>query len=755
MGLSYLAEAKGGYPTGYNTVAQTKSVFGGVKFENSDKLTFGEGFRLIENTLSARLTEENPLDGDRYDNASEVFMTRRLKIMSISGTVSDNGATALGGKSMIRRDEIKISELVLKNFINEKELLGRRVKAYYKYNEDSGKNELLYIRFLEHEIITIDAEAFEGFENRKYTYKNNNDRIISLSLESDFILIYNNMALIDGSLFSDSVMLPENGYVTLLDNDLNGRYDIAFVKSYQTIVVSEVDTENNKIYDFLGNPPVILGDDSENYKITNKNGDNISLKTAAMHMNVLSVAQDLEKKHTEVIMSNDIIKGQVTETSEYKGRDVYVISDNEYVAVPECKQQIRVSDAGTFYLTHNSKIAYVKHDRNADIFIGILMGAQISTDIDSGLSLKIYSEENILKTVKFSENAIIDGSKINRSYNYVSDFESLVSNNKNLIRYKLNKDSEITWLDTVIKGVIEEGESLNISEEVNGIGYKIYRPSTQTIGKTMGVDQSTKIIILTDPLLDDQIIFTDVKFYKTSKKMSLTTTAYRLGDSRVTTAIVEQVNFIGFDINNIDGDGGDSINAFGLIDGISKAVYNDESVYKLSLINHDGTRTYINTSNAEAISFSNTGIFEAGQNLYSLEKGDIIRYGYNKQGSIDAGNVLCIYDESRGWYRNEAPYNLFEHREQLILDVVPYEKESDWLFVANVDPDITTVDEIDNILAFRLSMFNIRIVDRATKKITTGFPTDVLTYKEAGNNCSDIILYTNYGDNGGMIVIYR
>ena len=133
LGYNIVAEQRGGYPSGYMIIAHELRLLNNIKLKNGDKLSQGEAAQLIANALNAQVQVQT-IFGDREHFETYEGTTLLLEaagIQKIVGVVTDNGTTALTGKSNIGEKQLKIDSIVCDITDTEgQEYLGYKVEAY-------------------------------------------------------------------------------------------------------------------------------------------------------------------------------------------------------------------------------------------------------------------------------------------------------------------------------------------------------------------------------------------------------------------------------------------------------------------------------------------------------------------------------------------------------------------------------------------------------------------------------------------------
>ena len=124
------------------------------------------------------------------------------------------------------------------------ELVGYYVE--FIYDGTDGENTILYIAPSESRNTEIDIASRDIESYSDYTYEYyDNDRLRTRRINKDFTLVYNGRTVSDG--FDESMMTPELGSVKLLGSG-SGDYNMVYVTSYETVIVSSVNRTTYDVY---------------------------------------------------------------------------------------------------------------------------------------------------------------------------------------------------------------------------------------------------------------------------------------------------------------------------------------------------------------------------------------------------------------------------------------------------------------------------------------------------------------------------
>ncbi len=509
MGDQYFAT----YYGGYIPAAANKGILNGVELAEGQVVTVKAAMKMIYNTMIADISNSNMYDGNATDNAKpEMFMSKRLGIHKISGIVTDDGITGLTGATEIDENQIKIDQYVFENGTGMSDLLGYTVEGFYKYDSDTEKNTLIYAYINENKTSVVELKDKDIIRynayNYKYEYYTNEDQTEDdeLYLNTNFRLIYNGRAYTRDtaeSSFTKTVaqmLQPNYGSVKLIDTNGDGYYDLVTVKSYETVVVASIDVEEYVVY----------GDSKYTSKIINLKGseDNMVIRNAAGSTfefgsfdkgDILSIAESADGKYVEIMYSNEKVEGTFGSTdgeTVWVGEEGYAMTPDfiAYMATLSGGNTIVPGSYGIFYLTFDNRIACFVDSAADSIKVGMLGNIHCKSAMDDELSFLILTDTSSLDALKVASKVRVDGVLWKDMYalaNHMLQF------NKGLIRYRLNANNEINWIDTPYdeelgnpNAATEEDNSLHIVK--GGNDARLYwNKSSQTFDGKFAMWEST------------------------------------------------------------------------------------------------------------------------------------------------------------------------------------------------------------------------------------------------------------------------
>lgn len=499
LGYSDVAERKGGYPSGYNIVASEIDLYDDIKVSGNQVITRGEVARLVVNALECDKLEvvgvaDDAIAGKVTDGVT--LMMKNLRVAKETGIVTAVNGVSLTEDAPAGRDgTIRIDE---KDYITELEglnvYLGYSVDFYYDMDDTS--RIVAVTAGNRNDVLTIAAEELLGINDRVLSYGTDKEKSISLSKQID--VLYNDCALRD---YTASELLPEMGYVKLIDNNGDSEYDVYFVCDIKHHIVSWVNSLNETIY-VEDNDPIMMDSDSALVQIVKKSfvDNNVSSVITLEDIkenDVLSVMiskNNKGEKSYSIVVCDDVIEGILTEV----GDDTISINDNTYDFSKSLDtSELSVGSQYVFRLSSEGEIVAVDSIKEESNLYGYLIAVNEKTGIDKKIQFKIFTQNGEIAVFDAVEKdkLYIDGATytdIESMTNHLLTSGRASGKLHQVVKYGLNSKNEVKKLDTVSVG--DEIDSLSKDYESGTRYYK----STGVIGMQFVADENTIIFKVPD-----------------------------------------------------------------------------------------------------------------------------------------------------------------------------------------------------------------------------------------------------------------
>jgi len=762
LGLEFIVDKKGGWPAGYMTAAAVYGIFDGIKMSADKNITTLEAAVMLKNLLNVELGKEE------YTTAGieGYYMTAVLDIYMVKGIVTDNGITSLDG-SESHKGTVKIGNISYNsNSVDLEKYLGKKVKLYYRDITGDDRYVLAVEEDDRQEFIHINSEDVGAFSNRVYTYYEGK-REKSARLATDYNIVYNGRLVTDGTKLKNSHFTPDEGYVELIDFDENKEYDLLIIEDYVTFIVEEYNADENVLRSQENKVPAIDFEkaDVDIKLMLGSNGSNIQVdyQNIAHNGYVLSVARSLDERAVKIYLAQETVTGFV---GSMNMSDKSVIVDaKEYVASRYLSDSVVSGGSYSLNLNQYGHIIYGKRAELTGEKYAYVEKAYLDSDNEK-TTLKLYTEDNSYLTAVLSDKALIDKVRYSTAEKSTEALQKALGT---VVIFRINANDEIVNVDTYDYNEAgeESDNSLNILYENNtDAGFD---GNTLSFGELYQskypTEVNTKVFCVKEP-------------YELGKIYCYTLSEFK--SKYVSTAETDIGTLV---LYNTDRE-----SMVGKVALVKREFFGKSAEYNTNhgavvtdiklAVNEDNEQEYILTVQAndkkhevklqyDAISFNtSTGThIMGGSNPYSIDYGDIIRWGTNDENIVEAGNVIVLYDCSEDWFNSSSTWSSRYRYDNRWHRLWIYDKEGD--YVMTVNQDVSPVDKYHNgSLAFdKLFRYvdyfvplngqpvDIWIYDKADRELREGDMGELITYKDAQLDCTKLIAKYHYGHR--LCVIYK
>lgn len=621
LGYNLVADAKGGYPTGYLAVASTEGIVKGSNGKVGTEATRSTIAVLVYNALEVRLMDQETWtsDGsDEFGKTDETILSKYLEVKKYEGIVS-----AVPYMNNLDDDTITLSEASYEYYIkgtkqssskdtvianselvdNANSYLGKRVVAYI--GEDDYSDETIFAiaeaKNTNNDFV-LNISKIEDITDDEVIYTD--DRGRREEIDIDDLVIYENFKEVD------EIDTDKSGIITFISNNTDNKYDVAIVTAYTAEGVIEDIDEFDGVYSFS----VFTGDiediDTENEDVEVsiiKDGKVVNADALAVGDTVSTV--DLGDRFVYYV-SSKVIEGTVDGMYD----DKYEIDGEDYVVSNFYGADIDFID-GVFYLNVDGEIAYHDEVSSSNRKYGLVTAVGATTGINSGYEAEVVLANGARDIYEFNSKVRYNGKNITDA-EIAGAFATALGDTY----------SEAGLASTICEITIKNNKITRIdSIEAEGKATdKEYDEENMTYGKFQFDDNT--IVFSIDILADDDI---DVSVGKVTDYM-----VDGEGEEQILYAYDNRYNdavsvVVGFNMTDVIADDSDAV----IISKVSHKRYEDDDAIAI-----EGIQGGVEV---EYILYDEYGVDDADK----LSKGDVILVG-----AVNSDNVVSkiewLYDYS-------------------------------------------------------------------------------------------------------------
>lgn len=435
LGYSQAAATLGDFPKNYFKLAGGTNIAKGVTFKDSSAITKGEAVRMFYNLMFENMMDMQMKNGGAVFVSGEQFM-RRMGLECGTGVLN-----AVGAKTLISTqfadDRICIDSTV---YYSENREYSDYIGCIVQYFYDKEDN-VVGMAAMENETIELKSSDIQNYDSGYVNYYDYGlGRKKRAELSQQILIMYNGY-----TADSLSQLIPTYGRLKLLDNDCDGKYDVAFVEDFENYKIDVYNKNERTIYISKDNGTSVGEISLDDYKICevlNDNGENVSPDSLSGYISVKRNGS----YYLEIIMSN---RSENITVSQYYDEDgVYYINseESEYMMAPMpyfvgWNGGIRVNV--TLYFDAVGGVMAVEAQKQDGWMVGYIIRAK-NTETNDGeevLGIKLFTEDGVIKTYLCDKKMRIDDVRITNSIDYEAEL-----NSPQIIRFYI-KDERISKID--------------------------------------------------------------------------------------------------------------------------------------------------------------------------------------------------------------------------------------------------------------------------------------------------------------------
>ncbi len=464
LGYDMQAGQRGGYPTGYISVASSIGLTKGVK-QVDDELTMSSFAVLLTNACECPVVlydiENKTYETGKGKNDTALYYFH--KIAKVKGVVSANDVTGIKDVNDAQPEGHVVvdGEMMSAGLTSAKNMLGYSVIAYVYYEDETETGEIKYITAdSKNRVVTVESKHIlyddGAFSGTNFVYENESLSKRSIKIKSETAIIFNGVAK---PLYSVSDLAISLGDVTFIDNNGDGTYDCASIFSVTKAIVPEFIAEDNEkvtLIDYFNPSNKYEYEKGYKYYDVTIDGEKIDYLNIKKDMIVLIGENNTgEGKHSITrAYSKDTKIGGVVKSI---GEDWIDISGTTYDYSPFMdKSGIRSNSIGYFWVYKDVVYGYQKSNIEIDgetvyadeYEYGYLISGYCQYEPEQFVRLKILTSYNEFEKYESTSKTIYNGMRIKDPYKAAELFAKSWSGEEvefkpQLIKYKLDENNKL------------------------------------------------------------------------------------------------------------------------------------------------------------------------------------------------------------------------------------------------------------------------------------------------------------------------
>ncbi len=712
--------------------ASSIGLFDGLSDRKNIELTRGAAAKLIFNALDSKIIQQEYSNGHVVLTRSDKTMLEQFKkIYKSKGIITANEYTGLYDVQGLAKDTVEINNTVY-TCLNEgvKQYLGYYVEYYYTEIDDEetilsamplkNRNETVILDG--NDIYDVVKSANDQYRISYYA----GNRMRYEYVYSTKPVIYNGKLR---TIYDKDTFKPEIGEVILLDNDSDGKNDIAIVNDYKTIVVSSTDKTDKVIFDNFksGSGYDVQEEDGKSVIFFDKNGSEIGFETIS-EWSVISMLISLDGKYVRGYVSNDVSEGQVTGINN-DSKDTFIEVSGESYRLSKYftdTQSAYLKMDGTFYLDFFGNVAAFKKNTNVSGYC-YLMKVKVLEDTDRLLIKYMDSTGRISKTMT-AEKVRIDGVLFKHFTAVPADIASPC-----VAVCQFNEENEIKYIDTVRKTAsAENDDTLRSFGDMESLSY--YK-TPQCFKDKLYAKSDAIVFCIPDTASGD---YQDIDYsVKTIAELTSSTKYNVQGFSTNSNSMFPEL-FLIKDTPDISKD-----KEFVIVSKIYQGLNEDDEIVDIISGYRRDVEVELECRNGSVLSGK------------AISCGDIIKYSLDANGKVNIVDVLYSVS-SNSVVTSESYSTSTDFGNRIFLSKGKlYDRENNVLFLSNAT-DLSTTS-MGNLTCVVANVGAIYLVDSSEilpkEKIKRIKLDEIRTYKK--NSVSQDVLAVMSNTANTFVVIYK
>jgi len=486
LGYSEHANAQGGYPYGYLTVAQRLGLIDTMPPSIDSVITVNKLSSILRLATNVPLMQRVTFGSDdikfEVDKGSD-YLSTYMDITRIRGRVTANYLADLEGSDTLSYGQVKIEDTLFNITDASNDIvscLGYETDIYVKgYKEIKTPSIIYYELTNTNNIVVIDGEDVKGISSGRIEYSaDEKDKYAKIANNTK--VIYNGSLALsyDNSIINAFENSSLEGEVRLIDNDGNSIYDVVIVDAYSSYIVKNI-VDNMIFNEFVPSEVVDLGKDFEDgdIEITNVLGQPIKLSEIEAG-DVINVSRDANGKVKRIVVTIDTYTGTLNGINA--SDNIIDVGGYEFKVSKNLvsDQSLKLGSKVTLYFNKSGKVCDIRTGAEK-YYIGYLADRTKTQGLDSEYMFRIFTSGGVFEDLALAKKVKLSDS--NKSVSALDAYNALPTDANGSVRqpvlYTVNDEGAINWIDWS-KGT-EPRDGLYMIDGFDGRTHSLYYKSAQ------------------------------------------------------------------------------------------------------------------------------------------------------------------------------------------------------------------------------------------------------------------------------------
>ena len=440
------AEAKGGYPTGYEYMARQTDLNMGL---DGTEMTFKNVMQMLYNSCHIKLLDVGGIE-DSYVNwttGKETILSLSRDIYYIEGRIDKTDVVSLTDNTPLKKGLVEINGVSVRaGDTGIENVIGHYVEAYYVKDTDDRPGTMFYY-YDKSETITIDIDDFNNYDSGVLSYADKEeDKIKTLNISTDVPVLLNGE-------------LERNDIPAAFENTNYGHIEITYynneivlvnIKRAETMVIKYTNEIQKMVWDEYRSGVNFVFDESAYDKLSvyvKESGTKVTFDYMQKGQ-VLTIYRSASGKIVEMYVSDSSITGTISQIDD----DGVKIDGVLYKINKELENYIglEIGIHATFYFDANGSICVMEPVVADANFVYLYDVSGEYSVFDQAVKFKVFTLNSEHKILDVILPVTVDGDTVETVDELLDKLDATgdMGTYRQLVGIKLNAKGEIKSIDT-------------------------------------------------------------------------------------------------------------------------------------------------------------------------------------------------------------------------------------------------------------------------------------------------------------------
>lgn len=434
----------------YYSKAIELKLLSGVKKESLSKgLDYEDCMIAFYNLMNSPVIEYG-FDGLTYTCriSDELYMTANFDLEYETGIMYSNGITSISQNASKSNIVIGTQTYEAGSF-DVSSFIGKSVTAYYI--DDDSRTLVDLIESKKNSVLRIYGSDIESYTDFTYNYVDEKGSSKEKKISKDINIVYNGAVATNDTVSSVNYE-PEHGYIELIDNNSDNKYETLIIYDFEHYVIESINTKDEVIVSKYTTDKINYASDSYEYLgLFNEKGEVIDTE-ALLEGQSIAVCKSIDEKVISIYAYQKNVSGTVSGIARGSDEFTVAISDKLYIvpsSVTALFNNVSVETEVTLYLDLYGNVFYAVTSGNKSYVLGYLTRVFIDSDNEDKLNLRYYDTTTQTHITKVcADKLYLDDVRTASSVIYDALYNSTTqTTNYQPLRVMLNSKDEITKID--------------------------------------------------------------------------------------------------------------------------------------------------------------------------------------------------------------------------------------------------------------------------------------------------------------------